>query len=383
MKAAYDHSLQMTDRERLSATLHYRPRDRCPMMDFGFWDETLEAWRRQGLPADADPDVFFGMDTQWRTAPIDVGMRPQFQAKLIEDRGNIELVQQTDGVICMRPKRSASVPLYVDWTLKDRASWQEHYKWRLDPSLPERIPPNWPELAEQHRDRDYPLSITAGSLYGWLRNWMGVENVSLLIYDDPKLFAEMVETVADCILGTLERAFGEDADFDYAHMWEDMCYNCGPLISPRTFRDFLVPHYRRISAFLRQRGVDVLLLDCDGKIDHLLPLWLEAGVNAHFPVEVGTWGADPVTYRKQYGKQLLMMGGVSKLALAAGRQEIAAAVRHLAPLVDEGGYIPFCDHRVPPTVPFENYWFYLAQAREVFGRGVHLKPMGQPFKIIQ
>jgi len=378
MKAAYDPSLQMTDRQRFNATMHYQVRDRCPIMDFGFWPQTLEAWRQQGLPADAELDVFFGMDAQWHTAPIDVGLRPAFESAVLEDRGDVELVRQADGVICLRPKHAASVPLYVDWTLKDRASWQEHYKWRLDPSLPDRVPVNWPELASRYRQRDYPLAVPAGSLYGWLRNWMGLENISLLIYDDPELLAEMVATVADCILGVLERVFAEPVDFDYAHMWEDMCYNGGPLMSPQAFRRFLLPHYKRISAFLRQRGVELILLDCDGKIDELIPLWLEGGVNILFPMEVGTWGADPLAYRKQYGKQLRMMGGVSKLTLAAGKEPIARAVRHLAPLVDEGGYIPFCDHRVPPTVPFENYWFYLQQAREVFGRGVHLKPMGQP-----
>jgi hypothetical protein len=46
----------------------------------------------------------------------------------------------------------------------------------------------------------------------------------------------------------------------------------------------------------------------------------------------------------------------------------------LAPLVEEGGYIPLADHRVPPDVPFTNYMFYLELARKVWGKGVNLKP---------
>ena len=54
-----------------------------------------------------------------------------------------------------------------------------------------------------------------------------------------------------------------------------------------------------------------------------------------------------------------------------------AEVHRLAPLVEAGGYIGFCDHRVPPDVPLENYWFYLETVRDVWGHGIHLKPMGE------
>ena len=156
-----------------------------------------------------------------------------------------------------------------------------------------------------------------------------------------------------------------------------MAYRAGPLISPRHFKQFLVPHYRRIADLLHQHGVDVIWLDCDGDIEALVPLWLEAGINCMFPLEVGTWGADPVHYRRQYGKDLLMMGGFDKHILQGSKEGIAAEVQRLAPLVEEGGYIGFCDHRVPPDVPLENYLFYLETVRAVWGHTINLKPMGR------
>jgi len=106
-----------------------------------------------------------------------------------------------------------------------------------------------------------------------------------------------------------------------------------------------------------------------------MPLWLDAGVNCMFPVEIGTWGAEAIRYRRQYGKELLMMGGVDKHILARTKREIEREVNRLAPLVEEGGFIPLPDHRVPPDVPYENYLFYLEMARKVWGKGVNLKPM--------
>jgi uroporphyrinogen decarboxylase len=207
---------------------------------------------------------------------------------------------------------------------------------------------------------------------------MGVENLSYVVYDNPAWFEDMVTTVADCILGVLARVLETGGQFEAGAMWEDMCYSAGPLLSPGHFRRYLVPHYRRIADLLRRHGVDVIWVDCDGKIDALIPLWLEAGINCMFPVEIGTWGADPIRFRREYGKDLLMMGGFDKHILAGSKSAIPTEVRRLAPLVEEGGYIGFCDHLVPPDVPLENYMLYIETVRREWGKGIDLRPLGQP-----
>ena len=157
-------------------------------------------------------------------------------------------------------------------------------------------------------------------------------------------------------------------------MWEDMAYNRGPLMSPIHFKKYLVPHYRRISDLARKHGVDVIYLDCDGKIDALLPLWLDSGINCMYPIEIGTWDSDPVSFRNQYGKGMLMMGGFDKHILSQGKSQIEAEIYRLLPVVEEGGYIPFPDHRVPPDVPYENYLYYVELARNIWGHGINLPP---------
>lgn len=176
----------------------------------------------------------------------------------------------------------------------------------------------------------------------------------------------------------LEQARQVGLTFDAAHMWEDMCYRDGPLLSPRMVREYMTPHYRRITRLLVQYGINVVILDSDGKIDDLIEIWLDAGVNCLFPIEVGTWNADPIELRRRFGKRLLMMGGFDKRILAAGWQAIDAEIDRLAPLAEEGGYIPFCDHRVPPDVPLRNYVYYVERAKRVFGRGVNVRPTWRP-----
>ena len=377
----------MTERERFLATMRYQPVDRGLLYDFSFWVETLPEWHQQGLPEEVSrPNAaeWFGLDWSIGSGGPDlhngggaIGLRPGFPTEVLEDRGDHEVVQQGDGVRVLRKKYMGSIPHPESHLLTDRASWEEHYKPRLDPDDPGRVPANLDALVARTTDpeRTYPMTLGGGSLYGWIRNWMGMENVTYLVYDDPKLFAEMVERIADVVVTVHRKLFEAGCRFEAVSMWEDMCYNAGPLLSPEFFIKYMVPHYKRITDQARQYGVEVVWVDCDGKIDDLIPHWLAGGVNCMFPIEVGVWGADPYVYRQQYGRDLLLMGAVSKRVLASSQSAIHVEVLRLAPLVEEGGFIPMPDHRVPPDVPFENYLYYCRLIREVWGRGLDLPPM--------
>ena len=150
----------MNNRERFNAIMHYRPVDRCPIVDFGFWDETIIFWHEQGLPETVDmTDIrdFLGMD--FSLTGLDEGtgiynkLDPLFETLLIEDRGDHEIVQQPDGVQVLRKKFMGSIPHPVKYLLTDRESWRKHYKPRLDPTTTGRYPADWDERVPLWRDR--------------------------------------------------------------------------------------------------------------------------------------------------------------------------------------------------------------------------------------
>lgn len=378
----------MNHRQRFLNTMHYQPVDRSPLYDFNFWDETIPLWHQQGLPDSANQQnayEYFGLDASlgggeppdWGT-DVQYGHYPKFSIEVLEDKGETHIIRDHDGVIVETAKQGClSIPTHVGHTLVDRDAWREHYKPRLDPDTPGRLPDNFEQCIKLWADpkRDHPVFHGVGSLYGWLRNWMGLENLAMVPYDDPAWFEEMVTTLADLQIGLLKKLFVAGAKFDACHFWEDMCFNSGPMLTPEHFKQFLVPQYKRITDLIRSNGCDVVWLDCDGLIDHLLPLWLDAGVNCMFPLEVGTWGADPIKYRKTYGKDLLMMGGFNKRILAQSKTAITEEIERLTPLVESGGFIGFCDHRVPPDVPLDFYIHYCNEVRRVWGKGTDLPPM--------
>ena len=360
----------MTDRERWVNTMHFKSVDRVPHEEFGYWKETLERWHKEGLSVSVDDDEkadrFFGFDRREGFGP-NIGLFPEpFWNCVLEENEKYKIV--VDGVGAKSQiftDGSSSIPRYLDYTLKDRNSWEKHFKKYLNPSNIGRYPENWEELKKKHENRDYPLGISVGSLYGWLRGWIGVENFSVMFYEEPMLVHDMMESLTDLTVTVIEKALKE-VQYDFASFWEDMAYNKGPLISPAMFKEFMVPGYKRITSLLRKYGVDVVIVDCDGNINELVHLWLEAGVNCMFPLEVAC-DTDPVKLREKYGKDVLLLGGVNKVALIKGKKTIDEEIKRLEKLVKLGGFIPHVDHRVPPDVSYENYLYYLDIKKRMFG----------------
>jgi uroporphyrinogen decarboxylase len=157
-----------------------------------------------------------------------------------------------------------------------------------------------------------------------------------------------------------------EVEVDFASGWEDICFRGGPIISPAMFKEFVIPQLSRVTALLRRHGVTVIWTDCDGDVTQLVPLWLDAGLNCMFPLEVHP-GSDPVKYRRMFGKRILLRGGVAKYQLALGKREILAELKRIAPVLEEGGYIPHGDHRIPEDVPYENYKYYVREKLAMLG----------------
>ena len=256
----------------------------------------------------------------------------------------------------------------IGWTLKDRESWEKDYRWRLDPHDPRRLPSEAEveAYARENETRQTPLGIHLGSLYGIPRDWLGFQNIAMLLYDDPALVEEIVETQCQ-LVEDAARIWLQKVQFDYAHFWEDICFKSGPMLSPAFFRRFAVPRYQRLTRLCHEHGVDIIMVDCDGCIDDLVPCWLDAGVNCMFPIEVGTWGGNIGKWRQAYGRAVIGVGGVEKFKLSLGREAIDAEVERVRRLADLGGYIPCPDHRIPPNVSLDNMKYYVEKMRSAFG----------------
>jgi hypothetical protein len=352
----------MTNRELFNSVMHYGEFDRVPAIHWGGWNETRERWLAEGLPADVGEADYFGVSRMNSYVGFHVGLYPHIPDEIIEETADYKLYRNTEGVVLQEWKNKSSIPHFVDFTLKDAKAWPE-FKKRLQPDLG-RIPADLDARIERAKAVDAPIVIDTGSMIGWIRNWMGVENLAYLCYDDRDVLADMCNTISDLVCWQLDIILPR-VKVDMGWGWEDICFRTGPLVSPDVFKECAVPGYRKISDKLLQYGCDLHLVDCDGLVDDLIPHWLDGGVNVMFPIEIGVWEADPAHYKKKYGKELRIYGGIDKMQIAKGPAAIRAEIERRLPLMKGGGFVPLPDHLIPPETSLEDYKYYLKQIEAI------------------
>ena len=390
----------MNNRERVSAILHYEDYDRMPVVHFGYWNETLDKWAREGHiteeqarswgdgnPTDAGIAAKLGFDINWSTcySPV-TRLRPPFERKVIETfPDGSRHVMNDEGTVILEKDDAVSIPKEIKHLLTNRASWEALYLPKLQFEMERvthaavnvdgtmvRFDQGGLDYLRQG-EWDNPYGIHVGSLMGVIRNWLGIVGLSYLMADDPALLQEIVDTTADlaytCTKTALELICpdGGPAPFDFAHFWEDISFKSGPLLSPRSFRKATGHHYRRITELVNSYGIDIVSLDSDGKVDKLIPTWLDNGVNTMFPIEVGTWGSNIAPWREAHGRELRGVGGMNKVVMTRDYAAVDAEIERMKPLVDLGGFIPCPDHRLAPDSKWENVQYYCERMRATFG----------------
>ena len=340
-------------------------------MEFGYWDEVHLLWEKEGLPEGLDTheklELYFGLERRYRP-PVNVLLQPEFEIEEVEIRDGYRYYYDADRVLCrVLADGRTSMPEHLEYPLKSPKDWENVFKPRFDPDTPGRFPKDIVKVVDDALEQNYMPWLYVGSLFGRLRNFTGFQEICYMVYDDPDLIDEIIQHMADVTCDILERTMPLlGGKILIGHFWEDICFNNGPMISPDFFRNRVVPRYKQITTLLEKYGVDIVIVDCDGWIDPLIDSWLDAGVNIMFPLERAS-NSDPVEFRKKYGEQVLLLGGVDKKKIALGGDDIVRELEYLAPLVEEGGYIPHCDHLCPADVTLGKYRFYLEKKREIFG----------------
>ena len=374
----------MNDRQRLRAVLNYEEYDRLPVVHFGFWTELLEKWAAEGhlkpeeiihatdgTENEARIEEKLGFDFNYCTNFEDLSgfgsLWPRFEEKTVRkyDDGRYEYLNEY-GVTELRKPGVTCIGAEITHTLVDRKSWEEHYLPRLRFGEDRYDPQITSKLAAESETRSRPLGLYCKSLYGEIRNWMGVEGLCLLPAEDEELYDEIIDTVADLAYKIVKHGLETGIAFDFAHYWEDIAFKNGPLINPKVFMEKIGPHYRRINDLLHSYGINIISLDCDGLIDLLIPTWIENGVNTMFPIEVGTWGASIAPWRGKYGRELRGVGGVNKHVMSYDRAAVDAEIERLKPLVELGGFLPCPDHRLPVDSKWELVQYYCERMRREF-----------------
>jgi uroporphyrinogen decarboxylase len=374
----------MNERDRCLQTLLFKKPDMVPLTPGCGRESTIAAWRKQGLPADQANQYneyayrLAGGKLPWPQGgtnfSVNFMMIPQFEEKTIEENENSIIVQDWKGNVCeidkkysveyLRSGRDFVTRRWLKCPVENRKDWEDMKK-RYNANDPARLPPKAEELGRRLRGRDWFVEPNIYGPFWQLREWVGFEGLCMLFYDAPALAADMIAFWQEYIAGVLRQTFKYCIP-DSIHISEDMAYKNFSMISPEMARKFMLPTWKRWGEIIRGAGVPVYACDSDGYVGELIPLWIEAGINVCDPMEVAA-GNDIAALRKQFGKNMAFRGGVDKRAMARGGRVIEAEIERLRPVIEDDGYIPGCDHGVPPDVSWPDYVNYVRLLAEATG----------------
>ena len=364
-----------------------------PIMHFGFWPETLDKWASQGylndnemypirsrgaesmdgsdgelliankLGFDDNFLVYTGQKGAWYNVPL----YPPFEEKIVEKLDDNYFIKiNRDGVYVKGRAGATSIEEEIKHSVTDAQSWNKNYGSRLAWTDERLDMEAINTLIKNNETRERHTCVYCGSLFGKLRNFWGIVEISYLQADDPDLFDKCINEVAEACYTITKKTLATGVKVDFAHFWEDICYNHGPLIQPEIFKNKIGNHYRRITDLCAKYGIDIVSVDCDGFTEDLVPVWLDNGVNTMFPIEYGAWEYDFGTMRKKFGRELRGVGNINKNVFSQNRSAVDVEVDRARRLADLGGFVPCPDHRIAPDAEWDLVKYYCDRMKEVF-----------------
>ena len=328
--------------------LNFHEPDRVPRYQH-FWSEFAEAWRAaKGLGPEADPMEYYGGDMV--VVPADETAWPSRAGTLEE---NEEGITTRTGW--------GSVWQFVNGT---------SFFVELEPALPERVDPDTLEFddplldsrydaaakrVERYRGRCAVFAKTGGP-YMRASYTRTVQRFLMDIAEDPEWVKALVDRVTDHILqvGVEQiRRFGLQSTG--IGIYDDIATNEGLIMGLASYEKIFYPALRKMVKAYKEAGASKVFHHCDGRVDEVLDLWVEAGIDAVHPLEARC-SMHAVEVRERYDGKLAVIGGLDNCNILprGNRDEIREHVLYLLQAGRGGGFV-LAGHSIGPDISVETY----------------------------
>jgi uroporphyrinogen decarboxylase len=364
-------------RRNIQQVLAFRKPDWLPCAE-NFWEDTLIAWRGQGMPAGLSPQDCFDLDIDY----MSIDASPRFDQQVVSREGDWYTYTDRWGYSAKKKYGKSSSVHFFNHVTTDRDAWKRNrHRWSLDVGMDDeaRIDkksyfehfdryPTWRDVAHIYRDVCATGRYLLYNVYGpWEATWRhrGYENALMDLIEDPEWIREMAETHVDLTISVLKRCIELDLRPDGLFMVDDLADNRGPLFSPGIWRDHFKPSVKRLGDYLKSEGIDFWTHCCGNPVSYF-PDFIECGVRVVQPLQVSA-GLHVARLRKEFGRELVLFGNISAHNMSGEPAAIEKEIAEKVGIASEGGYIFHSDHSIPPTISFERYQWVLSTARRLFG----------------
>ncbi|MGD0091435.1 MAG: uroporphyrinogen decarboxylase family protein [Planctomycetota bacterium] len=359
----------MTSRERISNILRRQPVDRIGLYEH-FWGDTQACWSKQGhIQAGENLADHFGFDLElaW---PLNTVADLDHKDEVLEETESTKLVRNGNYATMRSHKLHASTPEHVDFLVKDRTGWEQYIKPKLAPERRRINFEAYRNAKESARRAKRFFAWSGVNVFEIIKDVCGHQFMLLGMADDPAWVKDMADTYANLSVELQKILFAEEGLPDGVWYYEDMGFKQRPFMSPRMYREIILPAHKLTVGFAKSQGLPVILHSC-GYIEPLLPDLLTAGIDCLQVIEVKA-GMDLLKLYREYGDRLSFMGGIDVRVLYTNdKAQVDAELEAKIPVVmGKNGYVVHSDHSIPDTVNYDTYRYFVQRALELgtYGR---------------
>jgi uroporphyrinogen decarboxylase len=226
-----------------------------------------------------------------------------------------------------------------------------------------------PQLEALGRVMPEGMKAVGGCGYGVFEvseDLVGFENLCVLLYDDPELFADLYLRIGDLQVGLwteLLRRYGDL--FAVCRMGDDMGFKAATLLPPDVLVRHVMPQLKRIVALAHQAGKPFLWHSC-GCIFEVMEAAIAAGINAKHSNEDQIAPFD--LWIEKYSKRIGLFGGIDVNDLGLKKpQEIFESVVEKGKRFRAGamGYALGSGNSIPDYIPVDGYLAMVEAAKKI------------------
>ncbi|MEG2653085.1 MAG: uroporphyrinogen decarboxylase family protein, partial [Ruthenibacterium sp.] len=187
---------------------------------------------------------------------------------------------------------------------------------------------------------------------------LGMENLMLLMYDEPELVTATLTHIVDFYCEVSRRIFeAAEGAIDIFFLGNDFGSQTGPLLGKELFDQFFMPQLHRLAALGHRYHLKVQL-HCCGSFAPLIPSMIAAGIDALQSLQPITPDMQPSVLKATFGDRIVLNGCVDSIrVLINGTPDFVReqTLKTLTEMLSGGGFIlsPSHDYLLEET-PVEN-----------------------------
>jgi len=240
---------------------------------------------------------------------------------------------------------------YVDGTVKGLADLEN-----LQPPLPIEVQFSYLErFLRACEGTKVGVCVNFTSFFDSAMLAVGVNDSFLMFYDNPALMERLMDMLLDHQLEVAREVFERyGKEVAYFMVNDDIGHNSGLMIHPDMFLKLFPGRMRSLIAPAKGSG-KLVLMHTDGKMDNIMPILYDIGIDAVHPVEPES--NDIAEVKRRWAGKMAIVGNIPTVLLAYGaKEEIYEKVRECCiRLAPGGGWALGSSTSIMDGIPPENF----------------------------